>query len=45
MVAPGVSLGKTIEFRRASPLERAKETITIPQAMQKITRIQHGAAH
>ena len=35
MVAPGVSLGKTIEFRRVSPLERAKETITIHPAMQK----------
>ena len=45
MVAPGVSLGKAIEFRRVSPLERAKETITIPPAMQKIICILNGAPY
>ena len=45
MVATGVSLGKTIEFGRVSPLERAKETTTIPPAMQKIICILNGAAH
>jgi hypothetical protein len=45
MVAPSVSLGKTIEFGRVSPLERAKEIITIHLAMQKITCILNGAPH
>jgi hypothetical protein len=45
MVAPAVSLGKTIEFRRVSPLERAKETNTIPLAMQKKICILNGAPH
>jgi hypothetical protein len=45
MVAPGVSLGTTIEFRKVSPLERAKEAITISPTMQKTIRILKVAPH
>jgi hypothetical protein len=45
MAAPGVSLGKTIEFRIVSPLERAKDAIPIPSALQKKICILDGAPH